>query len=353
MIQLTAPARPAVQDLLVQTGWAKSVGGSLRGWSALQLMPKCPRLAYLQMVCGLQSQKPSDAMDQGVLYHACMESHYASGGRDTLGPLRAVESAVPEIAANVRRLIDAKFRRYGVEEAETWDIRAVEHEVIARVKGKARVGAYRRRVIEAPVSSKFDLIIAKRERNGPYAQFGPVKTGVWAFDHKTTGRLSRDKVGGFGMDPQFLLMAYNWRKARLDRVFGPLLGFIIEIVVATKEVGIERIEVRVDDRDADRYIQEMSSWFVDIESMLALPPEERARQELWPMNFAGCRQAYGLCKYFDLCESHGAYRSLYTVAEGFVPAKALVEQRVRHRRVAQASEVPLTAPAPGSHERSQ
>src|SRR3990172_7505609 len=149
-VELKAVHRQSVSDLLVQTGFAESTGGSVRGWSALQLAPRCWRAAYYRLVRGLQSARPSDAMDLGVLYHACMEAHYSSGGVNTYKPLEALASAVPELVAKARRLVDAKLRKYGRQEAETWDIRAVEREVVSIIEGKATVGAYKGRKIKAP-----------------------------------------------------------------------------------------------------------------------------------------------------------------------------------------------------------
>lgn len=342
-IDLKPTHRPSVSDLLVQTGFANSTGGSVRGWSALQLAPRCWRAAFYKLVRGLAPGRSSDAMDLGVLYHACMEAHYSTGGVDTYKPLDALQTALPDLVAKTRRLVDAKLRKFGKLESETWDIRAVEYEVVSYVEGKPTLGAYKGRRIKAPVSSKFDLVLAKREPGAPYEPYGPIAKGVYLMDHKTTKALTRDKVAGFGMDPQLLLMAHNWRAAKLEQVFGPLLGVIIELVVNTKEVNIERIEVSIDDRDVQRFMEFLTPWALNLESLYGLPEAERSDQARWPMNYAGCRSAYGMCSYFDLCESHGVLEPLYVTPLDFVPARGLVTQSLRQRKPRTIPTVPIAA----------
>jgi hypothetical protein len=325
-IQIVSGNRPQVGDLLAAAGLEDEIGGlggSIRGWSALSLPARCWRLAYYRLISGLRSKRASDAIDVGILYHACMATHFATGGKDTFKPLLAVQDGIPEIAKTVRRMIEARMARCGHEDARLWDVRAIEQEVVAYVEGVPTSGKYAGQKICAPMSSKFDAVIAKREPNGPYAPAGPVSSGVWIVDWKTTGRLSRDKISGFGMSPQLMLMVANWKLAGLDAVYGPLNGMIIEVITSTKDVAIERLEIVVEDRDAERFKDYITPWALELESMLAA--DERDDVELWPMNFANCLTPY-TCTYFDLCESHGAAVDLYDRPPDFVPARGLVQQ---------------------------
>ncbi len=324
IIDLNTPAPPSVSELLAQRGFPESIGGSTRGWSAMSLAPKCWRLAFYTLVKGYQPLRPSDALDKGTLFHSCMECHFRSGGQETEKPLQVVEADMPELVAKVRRLIRARMQMWGAEEARTHDIRALEYEVVCRIEGKATMGAYAGHYVVAPVSSKFDLVFGRRAPDAPLAPPGPLPDGVSILDYKTTSRATRDKTAGYGMDAQLLLMAYNWRAGGLDQVFGPLRSIIIELIVDTKELPLRHLEIMVEDADVERFMRFLIPWAVNLESMLALAEGERDDEENWPMNYAGCHTAYGLCKFWDLCETRGRATSLYAVHPDFRPCRGLL-----------------------------
>lgn len=312
--------RPHLVDLLRDAGLA--TGGSPRGWSAISAFAKCPRLAYFQFVEGLRPKRPSAGLDVGTLGHMCLERHYLTGGQDTWKPLDAIKEHLPELAFEVRRLLDAYFARYAYQEATTWDVRAVEYDAHAELQGRPIKGKWAGRLVRAPITCRFDLIVAAREPNAPCAPFGPAPQGVYVVDHKFYSALTRDAIRGFSLDGQFLSMATIWQLGRLDQTFGRLNGFIINAVIKTKQVQLQRLEVQIDQRDIDRFRPVLARQAVEFHSRLAAP--HRRTEDQWEMNVTSCISRYGACRFFDLCESHGDLHDLYERDPAFVPYDNLV-----------------------------
>lgn len=299
-----AVARPHAADLLDQLGSEYLGGPSVRGWSKISSYMICKRMYFLESIRKLRSKKSSPALDIGTLCHACMAAHYYTGGQKTWEPLAVVEETQPELAAEVRRLLNAYFSRYADSEAATWDVRAVEFEVIGSISHNGAT---------APVSCRFDLLIRKKTEDQPSLAWGPSPEGVWIVDHKFLARLTRDIVEGYSMDGQFLLMAYLWRQQGLTNFFGPLNGFIINIVTKTQKPECKRLDIAIDDQDVERFANTIAPVTTEIDFRVqTYGPNEEA----WPMNFAVCKspRGYGICKYHDLCASHGKNTDMYEVA---------------------------------------
>lgn len=162
--------RPHLSDLI------KASGPSKFGWHAVSLGMRCDKLAYYSLVKKLRSKTPSEALDFGVLTHACLEAHYKTGGRDTYKPILEIKDTLPEMALKAEKLIEAYIKRYGQQEALTWDIRDVEVEHGFKVKG-GKFGDY-------PFTCRYDLITAFKEPDQAPRPFGPVSNGCTIVESK-------------------------------------------------------------------------------------------------------------------------------------------------------------------------
>lgn len=277
----------------------------VRGWSSISNYMICDRMYYLGSIRKIKSRKTSPALDIGVLAHACLAAHYSSGGKKTWEPIEAVQTERPELAGEVKRLLYAYFAANNKEDQETWDIRAVEHEI---------VGSFEYDSISAPASARSDLVIAKKEPGAAPSPYGPCAQGVYIVDHKFFARMSQDLTEGYMMDGQFLLMKYLWKQQGLDEVFGKLNGFIINIVTKTKNPECRRIYVDITDEDLNRFVETMAPVVAEIVLRINAPDVNDERN--WPMNYAVCKnpKGYGPCTFWHFCQSHGRLTELYEIA---------------------------------------
>jgi hypothetical protein len=304
-----------IGELLPQKLGTDYIGAStmkIRGWSSISNFMTCERLFYYKSIKKLKVSQPSPALDIGILIHECLAAHYASGGARTFKPLEAVQDDRPEIAAEVKRLLYAYFAMYLKEDAETWDIRAVETEIVGKATNH-KTGK------SVDVYSRLDLLLRKKTKDQPAHPFGPCPDGVYLLDHKCVARMSKDLEDGYRMDGQFLLMAHLWHQNHLDEVYGPLKGFIINIITKTKDVGLKRLTVNVGKEDMERFYKFVEPTIVDMHERIA-NPEIKNNEDNWRMNFAMCKspRGFGPCEFLDLCASHGKLEQLYTISK---PAK--------------------------------
>lgn len=308
-----SPTSPSVSDLLAQHYTADEIGGpSVFGWHALSLFMTCERKAYLSMIRKLEQVDQRPGREIGILVHACLARHYKTGGVETWKPLEIVEGDYPEMAHETRRILAALFAKHGEEEAQTWDIRAVEHAVTAKIRGIGTEGPFAGMRISCPISCRFDLIVALKKPEDAPGPLGLVETGVYIVDHKTTSSISRTSLTGYSLDGQILMNCLIWRLAKLDKVFGPLKGFIVNIIAKTKEIRVERLRIATTEEDLDRFIAMIRPKVLEAWSRLHAP--HKRNESRWPMNLTSCRTGFGtLCDYFDYCESHGRAGSLYKI----------------------------------------
>jgi len=181
--------RPHVADLLGRKLAAEYLGGpSVRGWSKISSFMICERMYFLESIKKLRQRKNSPALDIGTLAHACLAAHFSSGGIKTWEPILAIKDEVPELAAEVTRLLNAYFAKYGEEDAKTWDIRAVEHEIVGNAGLSTNDGG--------PISSRIDLLIRKKAADAQPAPYGPCQDGVYIVDHKCVPGSARIRIRG-------------------------------------------------------------------------------------------------------------------------------------------------------------
>ena len=284
------------------------VGGPSRGgfsWSTMKYPMECWRKAWYALVMGLGKPGGSKAMHVGSIVHACFEMHYRTGGIQTFAPCDAVAQAgAPGIAGEARRLVYGSLSKYGHEEAANWDVRAIENQGTWFMPPE-KVGNKR---VYIPLTCRHDLIVAMRETpGGPCVDPGkPVPHGSYILDWKSASALTYDLTKGYSMDPQFLMNALIYLNAEVDQ-FGPLAGVIISILVKHKNLDPEKSFFRIY-ANADVslvkefYLGEIRPYALELYSRL-VDGNKRTDRTCWPKNHSSCVGRYGVCPYFDICDT--------------------------------------------------
>jgi len=291
----------SVDDILKSNFSSEEIGSeSSFGSHRIKTYMACEFRAYLTYVRKLVPVKENQALALGTLVHACFARHYMTGGRDTWRPIEVVEPYLPELALEARSLLYAYFAKYATVEAETWDVRAVEQEVAARLTHDGK---------SCPLTARVDLVVAKRERGAPTSPWGPVPQGVWLTDHKTAARMSQEYIRGYAFDFQLMTQAAIWRLADLDAVYGPLNGFMINILLKSKPPKFHRLEVAITRAETERFLHSITPRAVELYAKLQ-SKTKRADEKYWPQNMASCVGKY-LCRMFDYCESSGTVPGVY------------------------------------------
>jgi hypothetical protein len=282
-------------------------GPSTGGFSNSLTLPykKCHRLFYYSRVKGYQKKARSIALDVGALVHACFELHYLSSGLRTFEPCEAVAAAGGvQMAADARRYVYATLSKYGQEEADTWDIRGIELQGMWFMPPE-KFGS---RKVYMPASCRHDLCVALREPGAPCHPPGQsVPSGVYIVDHKTAHALSYELTKGFGMDPQFLLNALIYEQAEAAQ-YGPLRGVIVSVIAKHKVMTPDSIFRIYSDVSkacvAEFYKEEFRPTCIEIYERMSV--EENLKDaRCWKKNRAACVTRYGLCPFFDVCDTPG------------------------------------------------
>lgn len=302
---------PSLNAILAQHYTGDEIGGpSEAGWHRIAEAMTCWRKAFYSQVMNIEPIKSSPGRDIGTLCHACLARHYKTGGQDTFGPLEIVEPYYPQYAAMARKLLNALQLRYGYEESQTWDVRAVEAAHGFEMRGTIPVGSGKRIRTHGKLTCRYDLLVAQREPGAAPRAFGvPAPTGVSIVDHKFVASMSRAYITGFSMDGQVLANALVYVRSGLEQIYGPLKSFIVNVVPKTKDPQPDRIEIVITHRDLVRFEEVIRPWALE----LAWRHQQsyRTRVARWPMNLASCKPGPWTCDYFDLCESHGDAINLY------------------------------------------
>lgn len=280
-----------------------SAGGM--SWSSLGIVASCWRQAWFSLVQGLvPTGNSSKALTIGTLVHACFEMHYKTGGQKTFVPCDVAAAAgAPIWSGEARNLVYGALSKYAASEAATWDIRGVENQGTwfmppERINGKK---------VYIPLTCRHDLLVALRKDNAPCTPPGqPVEAGVWVLDFKTAASLSYDLTKGYSMDPQFLMNALIYNQAEAAQ-FGPLAGVIISIIVKHKNLDPEksffRIHAGVEPTLVwEFYEDEVRPQAIELYRKLSDPKIKTDRKQ-WKKNHKSCVGRYGLCRYFDICDT--------------------------------------------------
>lgn len=287
------------------------VGGPSEGgfsWHTLEVCMKCWRMAYYTFVMGLRPKMYPESLQFGTLYHACWELWYRfAGGRPLDEACDAVRNAgAPKLAGAVHRLFYTELLQFSGIERDTWDIRDVEANGIfwadpIKIAGKK---------VALPICCRHDLLIAVKDPGAPCAPYGPVASGTTIVDRKSLGSLDNATTKGYGTDGQFLTNALVYERSDEVERHGPLRTMIFAVAAKHKNPGPQsffRVEVVVDQEILEEFYQTgILPAAAQLYERLATPA---VRDDIsrWPKNRSQCVGRYGLCRFYDLCDTGGLF----------------------------------------------
>jgi hypothetical protein len=287
-------------------------------WHDISYYERCPRFAYWSMIRGLRSRTRAKPLEYGTLLHACFEQHYKTGGRSTFAPIDIVAAAGHEaFAYEVKKAVYGYLRKYGQEEADTWDVRGVEAQAHFFMDEQSIHG----KRVKIPITCRHDLLVGIREPGGPYTPPGQiVKNGCYIADFKSAKGISSALVESYGMDGQLLMNALIYTVAEA-KVHGPLAGVFVPLLakhVNPDETSFQRVQGTIAYEVLnDFYSNEVKHEATELYTMLTSPDAQDVHA--WRTRRSSCFKGYGTCRYFALCDAgsgaEGILDAFYQVCE--------------------------------------
>lgn len=257
-------------------------GASVAGSTYYKTMRRCPREHALTHVAGLRTQRRSEALTVGWLFHHALEAYYRSSSEkaawEAIQAL-ASEPGYEETYPSVERMIGSYLERY--RHHDRWRVLAVEETLTHREPGLS-------------YSARLDLVVHDEADDR-----------LWIVEHKTARAITPDLLSGYQMDMQILGQVWLYHRC-VDAGAYPRIGGV-RINITTKAVTPkhERVEVYPSRAHLDAFETSLRDWN-------ALVPVFEKRG--WPKALGNCTgpvRYFGTCDFFDLC--HG--RPEATVAQ--------------------------------------
>jgi hypothetical protein len=265
----TEPTYPSWQSVL---GKGEFLGGpTAHGNSWWQDFTRCPRRFYLAHVKRLRGEGANNALEIGGLMHEAAARYHTSGPAAAWELVDKAAEVTPVVALEVRRLLSAWLMHYGEAGLRPRPIaRAVELELGVEVP--------------FPYTTRVDNVSV-------------VDGQVVIYEMKTAGRLTSDLLHGYELNSQFLGQKYLWKACGYDRTWGPLHGFVVDLVVKTKQVQLEEVHVEIPDVNVREWAKNMRVLWGQM--------GQCAAYGVWPQHLSNCVTYNRLCRFHRLCSSLG------------------------------------------------
>ena len=299
-------------DRILMDRYADLIGPSKGGFSShsTECFRTCQRKFWLSYVISKKSRVTARHFQLGSLLHCCLALRYGGRAEETFTPCDLVAQAgAPELAGEVRGLLMAAIQFHGAEELQTWCPRAVEYTVVWWVK--VPIG---RKAIVLPFTGKIDLVLGLKRPEDEHPGAGLYTNGVYIVDHKTSSRVTRDLIEGFGNDWQFKAYSKAFLEGGYEKVFGPLSGVMPNILSKGKKAGVDPVRrimapypmVALDEFAKDELIPTMGDIYARLsDEKLFSDPQARmpTGEPAWARNTTQCVGRWGICDYFPICDS--------------------------------------------------
>lgn len=277
----------------------------------------CKRKYAIAHVLGLKSNKGSNAMRYGSVFHGLHEGYYGSLIKGVSDPEQAFYNA-NRVGQKVWKEETAKA------EFDEDDYRTYENAVTAFVQ---YIGKYQKadmmslEVVETETLFAIPMELTPKEKEAYplIAEYGVVFTGKldlhamttgqdWIWEVKTTGQSLGLQKSRLSRSPQ--LVGYNWASRTLGK---PILGNMVVFhhISSRKKVDGDWGKVKMEfDRDPQLFSQgDLDSWrrsyLSTCEEVLAhtLMNNSSRWEHAFPMEFSSCFQ-FGPCAYIPLCKQN-------------------------------------------------
>lgn len=299
-------------DEVLEKHYPEIVGPSVGGYSShmTECFSQCKRKFWLSYVNAKKLRVQPRPLKFGSILHCCMALRYGGRHEETFRPCDLVAQAgAPDLAGEVRELIEQAISFHGQEEMMTWCPRAVEYNGIWWVK--VPIG---RKYVALPFSFKIDLILGLKQQHEPHPGPGLYPQGVYIVDHKTASRVTTDLIEGFGNDWQFKSYSKAFVAGGYEKRFGPLAGVMPSILIKGCKPGkdpVRRIiapypKALLDEFCHDELFPAMAGIHerMSDEKIFSTPLARMADgSAAWPRNTTHCVNRWGMCEYFAICDS--------------------------------------------------
>lgn len=279
------PMDVALDRAFEHCGIEKLGGASGKGWSRYNAFQQCPRKYYLKNIVKERGEEPKP-LAVGSAFHAFMALYYFN--------MRRLLDDRPEVAAPSElrdflldsgakveyvqegwRLFDA-YADYYEGRDDPWIPRAVEHLVVDPATGN---------------SCRYDVIWEMPEDR---AAAHKLKAGIYIGEHKSASNLGISNREGWHLDGEVVGQIHLWERAGLHELFGPLEGVVVNIVTKTKVPQFHREVVAPFRNLVAGQARALDYWDAQMRMCQSTG--------YWPKALASCRNRYGLCEYFQICQ---------------------------------------------------
>lgn len=274
-------AEDALAEIFKAANLPRLGGASgLRGWSSISTYQLCPyrwRMSYLvRRAKGAPRGIDPTSLQIGTLIHTFLAVHYTRMINPTY-PLTLQElreacyryKINPDYVTETWRVITAYFANY---EDDYLQPLAIEHRVEDPRHGE---------------SCRYDLIARVNE-----ARPGIVP-GVYVVEHKSASRFDDATLDGWRNDGEVIGQIDLWDRIKLEKLFGPLQGVLVNILGKQKECKFHRTVVAPQSWQIRDHRKALHVWGARI--------EEAKATGVFPRSRAACVGRYGKCTYFDHC----------------------------------------------------
>jgi len=263
-----------------------NAGPSEAGWHRLQSVLKCPRYYVLERD---RPWKWSPPLVKGSLVHIGLAHHYRRVQAEQQGedpdqwyePMEAIARLSFDNAADsphwleYAELAQEAVGKYIVEwEGEQWKVRAVEHELRAKVDGKylytQRVDA----IFEAPGGK------------------------IWMVDHKTTFRIAPKTIRRYTLSGQMLGYQLFGQKLYGDKFAGVMLNMI----QLPQEVGKNYSFARPTIEPAPFAVPKLKQTILHAEELIEKYKDKDPMDVPGVFHETACWTPYGQCPFASYCQ---------------------------------------------------
>lgn len=258
-------------------------GASTDGWSKLADFQRCPYRYWAKHLLEVGSQltqvgEAPAALEIGSLFHAMLACHYIgsipAGGPEYPTALEFINrmltlGANATIVAEAERLYMAYFDHYGNPSNEGISPLAIE-------LGAGIPGIH---------TCRYDMLAT-------------IHGGTWIVEHKTASRETRDVLESWWLDGEIIGEVYGYKLSGLEKVYGPLVGVLVNVVIKTKEPKFRRIEVVIPDSLLARYAADADYWHAQRDAAIDAAS--------FPRKLQGCIGRYDTCQFWDHCRDADA-----------------------------------------------
>lgn len=311
----------ATEIIFKKLGWPLLGGPSGRGWSMVSTAQRCGELFFATYDAPAVRDKKApipfhpEPLQIGALYHTLQALYYGAG----LGNAYVLPRRGGLLADNLTGPRAPSTRARWTVPPDAADVLLAELKAMCNAPGEDVLAPKLNIVLEAErlfdahtyvwgngkedceplaielfaedpntgYSCRFDAVV-KVGPNDPY-----MPPGVVIKERKTTAWISEKYIEGWKMDGEVLGQLAIWEAAGLDKIFGPLVAIVVDVVSKGKIPDVRRILLPPKMPAVQRHRQ----WVKHTQAEIAM---WRATG-IYPQRFASCFGRYGLCPQWTNC----------------------------------------------------